>query len=195
MIKPQAGAGVAPPAHLGLLLAVVALLALSGRALAVQFTDAPDGISCTHFDLRLGIPWRANGLAWLDADGIAQGKRAFATHLIAANDDARVRRIDVTALVRAWTEGRTPNVGLLLRADSTAVMEFHAREAAQPELRPQLLIETRDGRRRFIEPSADSSIDCSTYHGVGSGPRLLFRKRQLPGAPILHAPILRLSRL
>jgi len=156
------------------LCAALMLSVLVGRAAAFPFRDASDGISCSHFDLQVGIPWRVAGPEWLDADGTPQGQRAFATHHIAQGEDRRVLRIAVTDLVRAWLEGRQPNAGFLLRETSHPVMVFHSREVAQPELRPQLLIASKDGRRRYIEAAADASIDCSTYRGLGSGPALQF---------------------
>ncbi len=170
----QARCGFNRAARCGPALVAALVLLMSGLAFGLQFRDTPDGISCSFFDVQLGIPWRGAGPQWSDANGTAQGSRAYATHTIAAGDNKRARRIDVTALVRRWAEGGEPNVGFLLRESSNAVAQFHAREATSPELRPQLLVETQDGRRRFIEPAADASLDCSTYKGLGTAPTLQF---------------------
>lgn len=154
--------------------AALLLCALGWRAFAFPFRDTGDGISCAYFDVQLGIPWRSDGPEWLDADGTAQGKRAFATLVIPAGETARVNRVIVTDLVRRWFDGRQPNVGFLLREPGNRVVAFHARESSQPELRPQLLIQTSVGRRRYIEPAADATIDCSTIKGVGDRPTLQF---------------------
>jgi hypothetical protein len=139
---------------------------------ALPFSDREDGISCTYYDVQLGIPWQPGGAGWLDTDNKPRGTRAHAVHAIEAGDVRRVRRIDATALVRGWWAGRWPNDGLLLRTTDGAGAVFHAREATDLTLRPQLVLQWPGGKRRFVEPVADATLDCSTYRGVGRSPTL-----------------------
>jgi hypothetical protein len=152
---------------------------LAGRlatALELPFTDTAAGISCSFYDVQMGIAWRGGHPEWIDASGVPQGARAFAMHKIDPGDVHRVVRIEVSGLVRAWLGGVQPNDGMLLRSASTSVMEFHAREASASEIRPQLLLTLVDGRRRYLEPQADAALDCSTYKGVGQLPTLLLAR-------------------
>ncbi len=137
----------------------------------LPFTDGPTGISCAYYDVQLGLKWHG-GPAWLDADGAARGARAYARHTVEAGDTRRLQRMDVTPLVQDWLQQRRANDGLLVREASGALLEFHAREEPAAELRPQLLLQFKDGRRRFLEPVADATLDCSTYKGLGSVPVL-----------------------
>lgn len=150
-------------------------LVLFGATLAhafeLAFTDGATGISCRYFDVQLTLEW-PDGPSWTDADGQIRGARPWARHEIAAGDPRRVHRIDVSSLVRSWTGGRQAAVGFLLRESTGHLVEFHAREADSPALRPQLLVRFRDGRRRFLEPAADATLDCSTYKGQGALPTL-----------------------
>ena len=139
----------------------------AGAGTVLPFSDRDDGISCSFYDVQLGIPWPAGRAAWLDNDDKVMGPRAHASFALSAGDARLVRRVDLTGLVKGWWSGRWPNDGLLLRAAPGAGADFHAREAADPAVRPQLLLQWPSGRRRFVEPAADATLDCSTYRGVG----------------------------
>ena len=146
-------------------------------ALELMFRDTPTGISCSFYDVQLRIPWPVGQPQWLDADGKPQGLHAYAVHRIAGGDSRRVLRIDLTGSLRAWLGSAASQYGLLLRSDSGSVMEFHSREASDPELRPQLLLTMADGRRRYLEPLADATLDCSTFKGLGHLPTLAFSNK------------------
>ena len=158
------------PLPLGLLAVLASLWPWTARAL--PFSDRDDGISCAYYDVQLAVPWRVGGAGWLDTDNKPRGPRAHALHAIDAGDTRRVRRIGVTALVRGWWEARWPNDGLLLKASEGSGAVFHAREGSDLALRPQLVLQWPGGKRRFIEPAADATLDCSTYRGVGRTPTL-----------------------
>lgn len=163
-----------PWAQVGVLLVVLA----TGRSSAVElkFQDTAVGISCAFYDVQLGIQWRAGKPEWLDADAKPQGPHALATLRITGGDTRRVQRIDLSASLRSWWGGDGGKYGFLLRTDSGGVMEFHSREATERELRPQLLLTMADGRRQFLEPLADATLDCSTYKGLGQVPVLSFSR-------------------
>lgn len=143
-------------------------------AFELRFQDTATGISCAYYDVQLGIPWRQGRPGWLDADGKPMGKRALGTLRTPAGDTRRVQRIDLSASLRSWFEGEASRLGFLLTSESGAVIAFHAREAQDPTMRPQLLLTLQDGRRQFIEPRADATLDCSTYKGLGQAPTLNF---------------------
>lgn len=155
-------------------LACLALHLLAGPAAAAMlpFSDRDDGISCSYYDVRLGIPWFAGGAAWLDADNKLRGPRPHATHAVDTADTRRVRRIDITPLVLGWWTGRWANQGILLRTAGGGGVVFHSREVGNSSWRPQLLLQWPGGRRVYLEPAADATLDCSTYRGVGMTPLL-----------------------
>ena len=159
----------------GLLWLVVLACCTTSTAVAglrVPFSDRDDGISCSYYDVGLGVPWQARGAGWLDAEDKPQGTRAHAAFQAEASDQRRVHRADVSALVKGWWSGRWPNHGLLLRAVNDSGVSYHARESNDAALRPQLILQWRGGRRLFVEPAADATLDCSTYRGVGRTPTL-----------------------
>lgn len=94
---------------------------------------------------------------------------------VPAGELRRVQRWDVSALVRAWWRGEHPNDGLLLQMQGADLLWFHAREASDAALRPQLDIRFADGSRRFVEAAADAALDCSTYKGLGKADQLQLR--------------------
>lgn len=150
------------------------LAAMPCHALELRFQDTATGISCAYYDVQLGILWRAGRPSWLDSDGKPLGRRALGTLRIPAGDTRRVQRIDLSASMRSWFAGEAGRLGFLLISETGGVMSFHAREAADPAMRPQMLLTLQDGRRQFIEPRADATLDCSTYKGLGQAPTLNF---------------------
>lgn len=152
--------------------AAVALIAASTAgavaASPLPFSDRGDGISCPYYDVQLGVGWPGGKPEGVDAKGKLNGPDAFAGDKIEMGDTRRVRRLDVTTLVRAWWTGQSDNDGLLLRVVAGDPMIFHARETSDPALRPQLLLNGADGRQRYVEPVADATLDCSTYRGLGN---------------------------
>ena len=134
----------------------------------LPFSDRDDGISCPYYDVQLGAGWASGKPEGVDVEGKLNGLRAFATQKFEPTDTRRVRRLDVTNLVRAWWDGQRENNGLLLRMVAGDALIFHARETTDPSLRPQLLLHGADGKQRFLEPAADATLDCSTYRGLGA---------------------------
>lgn len=142
-------------------------LAATADANPLPFSDREDGISCPFYDVKVGAGWPSGKPEGVDVDGKLNGARPFATDRLEASDTRRVRRLDVTGLVRAWWQGQHENDGLLLRVAAGEMLIFHARETADPSLRPQLLLHGADGKQRFLEAVADATLDCSTYRGLG----------------------------
>ena len=156
----------------------VACVALGSAAQQPQFnfTDRDDGISCTYFDVGLLIAWPKGRPLWTDAGGQPDGPRALAVDRASGDDTRRVRRIDVTRSVQSlWAGGAKP-YALMLRNEEGSIVSFHSREAADPASRPQLLLQAADGRKRYLEPAADATLDCSTYRGLGRAPVLSVRR-------------------
>lgn len=145
-------------------------------ALELKFQDTSTGISCAYYDVLLGIAWRGGQPDWLDADSKPMGRHGLGILRIAGGDTQRVQRIDLSASLRSWTDGAAARFGFLLRSETGGVMEFHSREATDTALRPQLLLTMRDGRRKFLEPQADATLDCSTFKGLGQVPGLMFSR-------------------
>jgi hypothetical protein len=131
------------------------------------FTDRDDGISCPFFDVQLSAAWPNNRPQGVDAQGQLSGERPFAQDRIVPQDLARVRRLDLLPLVRAWWQGERPNDGLLVRTSRGGPVVFHSREDPDTAVRPQLVLTEASGRKRFVEPAADATLDCSTYRGLG----------------------------
>ena len=159
----------------GLMWLVVLACCTTSTAVAglrVPFSDRDDRISCAYYDVGLGAPWQARGAGWLDAEDTPQGTRAHAAFQVEASDQRRVHRADVSALVKGWWSGRWPDHGLLLRTVNNSGVSCHARESNDAALRPQLILQWPGGRRLFVEPAADATLDCSTHRGVGRTPTL-----------------------
>ena len=154
---------------------MLGVLAVDADSEPLPFSDREDGISCPFFDVSLGAIWPTGKPEGVDADGRLNGPRAFATDRMEPGETRRVRRLDVTELVQQWWDGRLANDGLLLRMPIGGMLTFYARETADPTLRPQLLLRSVDGHRRFLEPVADATLDCSTYRGLGGVPTLVAR--------------------
>lgn len=158
-----------------------------GAVRAWSFTDRADGISCRLFDVGGGIPWPERGPTWTDARGRVGGDEPFAVLRRPAGDAQHVLRADVSVLVKRWLQGAQANHGLLLRDAAEPEAAFHSREQADPALRPQLLLVHREGRRRYVEPAADATLDCSTFRGQGEQP-LLYLRRGFPLALRFELP-------
>lgn len=128
------------------------------------FHDAGDGISSAYFDVALGWRWPQGHPGATDE-----------SDAIAARVASRVLRVDVTPIVRRWLAGSLPDDGLLLRMQSGPVLEFHARESADMALRPQLLLELADGRKRYLEAVADAALDTTAIKGLGGMSTLILK--------------------
>ena len=159
-------------------LAALALLLLAagpGQAARFEFHDRDDGISCSYFDVGLGIEWPAGRPGGLDADGLRDGTRPYASQRIDTAQSGRVVRLDLTTLVQEWWSGQRVNDGLLVQLVSGSYVVFHSREETDIALRPQLVLEFADGRRKYLEPQADASLDCSSIRGLGRQPLLVLK--------------------
>jgi hypothetical protein len=162
-----------------------AVVAAGAADPVMRFTDRADGISCSYFDVGLTIPWAGGRPTFSDELGAAAvpavapstgADPRLARERLEPADTRRVRRLDVTALVRRWWEGSLDNDGVLLRSVDGDPVGFHAREDADPALRPQLVLSFAGGRTRYLEATADASLDCSTYTSLGPASTLLLHK-------------------
>lgn len=168
-----------PPTHRRPMLSVALLAGLAAHAAQggaapqrLDYTDRKDGISCKYFDVALNAAWPQGRPEWRDADGRANGSKPYAYVRIEAGDKRRVLRANVHALVRGWWSGELDNDGILLGLAAGGTVVFHSREEADATLRPQLRLRFADGRTRYLEPSADAALDCSTYKGLGLASRM-----------------------
>lgn len=146
----------------------------------LRFSDRADGISCGFRDVALGLAWPAGKPGWLDAIGRSGGEAPLARLHVPAGSASRVLRLDLSAFVRStWLQAGQPDINLLVRVTGDA-LRVHAREDADPTLRPQLLLRFDSGAARLVDPAADAALDCSTYKGLGTQPVL---------TGLAHAPL------
>lgn len=104
-----------------------------------------------------------------------QGDRPFAQALIQPSDTNRVVTWDVTHLVQDWVAGKYADGGMLIARISGQPAEaaiFHSREAADPAVRPRLVLTLQGGSTQRVTPLADTTLDCTTYTSLGSRPTL-----------------------
>lgn len=140
------------------------------------FSDRADGVSCTFFDVALGLTWPGGGrVAHRDADGVVNGPRPWSAGAFAP-DGGRVLRLDSSSALKASWARAEPQLALLLRLDGD-LLRLHSREDPDPGLRPQLRLQASDGRVRYVEPAADATLDCSTYRGLGERPVLELQRQ------------------
>jgi hypothetical protein len=159
------------------------LLILAGAGVRAAESDWAEGTPGTahgatrDYYNRAGLlEWKNRLGDWHDADGAAQGTRAYATADILDNDTPRRVTWDVTALVREWLEGEHPNQGLLLHAVAgTGSCHFRSREHDESEEQPHLVLDVGlqglegdlTGLKMRLFPVADTHLDPSTYRSLG----------------------------
>ncbi len=138
--------------------------ASAGQDMRLPFHDGTDGISSAFFDAGLG--WR-----WPQGRVVA----AVGAPSVVYQMSSRVARIDVTGFTGAWLDGSRPDDGLLLRLERGSAISFHAREATDFGLRPQLLVILRSGRKLYLEAVADAALDTTSIRGLGTLPVLTLK--------------------
>ena len=140
-------------------------------AYSPRLYDGADGATCDYFNFGAQISWRHKQGDWRDAADKAQGESPFAQTLVRSSDTGRVVKWNVTSLVHGWLAGPYPNAGMLIagvRDQPLGTAVFHSREAADPAVRPSLVIESQDGFTRRLAPFADTTLACSTVYSIGS---------------------------
>ncbi|MGH7349683.1 MAG: polysaccharide lyase [Candidatus Rokuibacteriota bacterium] len=137
----------------------------------LRLYDGPDGATCEYFNRAARIRWRTKQGDWIDASGKSQGSTPAARAHVADLDRSRMVAWDVTDLVRAEEARRGSGMAFLIRPVSGTRhggAAFFSREATDPTVRPQLLLEFIDGGRQSIRPVADTYTDCSTVRSLGT---------------------------
>jgi hypothetical protein len=154
-----------------IMLAVLSMAAASTASAArvIPLYDGASGVTRVYFNKGAGVAWKNNLGDWIDAAGKAQGDSAFAETSV-TGAAGQPTEWDLTRLVQAWTDGRIPNSGILLRSPKGGSASFHSREAVDPSLRPALVVTLGDGRIFRVEASADASLDGSTVRALGGRP-------------------------
>jgi hypothetical protein len=136
----------------------------------IPLYDGAGGATCAFFNVGGRLRWHNRKGDWKDANGAEQGPLAIATASIESIDRARTIEWDVTALATSWIREPGTNTGILLAAapgGSHGDVFFHSREADDPKLRPQLVLEFEDGSSRVFSADADAHLDCSTTQSLG----------------------------
>lgn len=148
---------------------------------AFALSDDEAGPTCVHYTTMGHMAWSRKGGDWIDERGDLHGTRPFDSQALPGGRERVWVEWDVTALVRAWQNGRVPNTGLLLRevaSNPKGVASFHSREAADPTVRPQLLLQWVNQPRTSLAPAADSFLDCSAGSSLGRRPDLRVSAKQ-----------------
>lgn len=133
-------------------------------------SDAVGGITCKNFLDAAGLAWQRRGGDWLDAESKAFGAVAYAEVSVLRGGIGQVVRIDATDLVRAWSNGVEPAGAMFLAlqpSSQSGSVRFHSRESSEQAMRPRLVIEQADGRELVLEPTADSTLNCTTSKSLG----------------------------
>lgn len=157
------------------LLVLVMFLGGNANAIVPPFNDKLTGIACDWYDSATKSRWQRRQGDWQDARGQDWGDYPFGQPALIIGNTAFQAKLDVTPLVQLWLERKAPNQGILLKVVDSQLkgpMEFFSREAAE-SVRPVMELQFTDGSRRFIYPSADATLDCSTYKGLGGMDRLV----------------------
>lgn len=131
-----------------------------------------NSVSRDFFNRQANLPWKNSLGDWRDANGIAQGPKAFAEIHVPDIDKAQIESLDMTSMVKDWLSGRLPNNGILVRVTNGGTLKVYSREASDLSLRPRLIGEFNDGRAQTFTPTDDVTLDASTYKNLGKEPIL-----------------------
>lgn len=148
---------------------------------AFALSDDDAGPTCAHYTTMGHLAWSREGGDWIDEHGQLHGPKPFDSRAVPAGRERVVVEWDVTALVRAWQDGRAPNTGLLLRevaSNPKGGASFHSRESADPAARPQLLLQWSNQPATSLAPAADSFFDCTAGSSLGRRPDLRVSAKQ-----------------
>ena len=133
-----------------------------------------DGATRDYSNRAAQLKWRNFLGDWVDADGKAQGEKAFASLEVSESDNNRPVRFDVSGLVRAWHKNKLPNTGFFFRVmgdkDGGGPALFVSRE--HEILAPRLEVKVGD-TVTSLKPVADTFLEASTYRSIGGKVQLL----------------------
>ena len=137
------------------------------RAQWVEGTmDLDDGATRDYYNRAARLAWDRPFGDIVDVNGIPALGTPYALSILEDDNTPGPQTWDVTSLVEEWLAG-TPNQGLSLqRVDGHGPFDFYSREHSVPAERPKLTVATSAGTV-VLEPTADTSINTSTYHGFG----------------------------
>lgn len=147
--------------------------ASSSAVAGVPLADSADGVTCYNYAIGMKLPWQKKGGDWIDAADKAFGEKPYASARLAVRQGRQQLSIDVTTLVRSWSDGVEPRGGVFLRmvpGSKSGLADFASRENADASAHPLLTIGWSDGHSSTIRPIADTYLDCSTVNSLGSRP-------------------------
>jgi hypothetical protein len=153
---------------------VLLLIFLFTKVSAQEQTNSwnENSVSRDFFNKPAKLPWKNSLGDWRDANGMAQGSKAFSDIHVADTDTARIESLDITSMAKDWLSGRLPNNGILVRVTNGGTIKVHSREALDLSLRPRLTVEFGDGRTQTLLPTDDVGLDASTHKNLGKVPIL-----------------------
>ncbi len=136
--------------------------ATSGTANLLPPLFDETSITRDYLNVYQGLKWK-NGLGdWVDAEGTPQGKTAWASANIDANERPTKILLDVTNLIKEQQE--KSNQLIVLKA--TTPIKISSREGKYP---PLLLLEFEDNSKPItLKPRLDSTIAISTHKNINS---------------------------
>ena len=129
----------------------------------LKLYDGEGGASCSEFMGNV-LSWQRRGGDWRDASQQLFGDKP---HSIAKSTE-QTSVWDVSPMVRALIMNGEQHASFFLRpVKSSGYIRFHSREARGVTDWPMLILELSDGSREILKPSADSTLDCSSYKSIG----------------------------
>src|ERR1035437_10164520 len=131
--------------------------------------EGDGGASCADF---LGniAPWERRGGDWRDARGKKFGDQPFAV----AKPGPQTTVWDVSGMVRGLFSSGTQQGGFFLRpVGGSGYVNYHSKEAQAVTNWPMLVLDYSDGHRDMLKPTADTTLDCSTFRSLGQTETLM----------------------
>jgi hypothetical protein len=132
--------------------------------------DGEGGVTRDWFNAEAALAWTHMFGDWRDAEGTLQGEVPIAMVTVEDLSAEQVVEIDLgTALTDE--EPTWLWEGVLLRVPEggeSGITVFHSREAADPTLRPKLVLTDAAGTIVELAPAADVHVDGSTSNGIGT---------------------------
>jgi hypothetical protein len=146
---------------------VLGVLASASSVRAAHNDWAEYGATRDYYNSAGYLKWKNKMGDWYDADGKAQGDKAYATAMVASDNKGKFVECDISPLVHEWLAGKHPNQGMFLRAVAGGgSCVFSSRECTEASQRPQLVL-TGDKETLTIAAQADTYLTNSTYQAMG----------------------------